>query len=53
MCRCSDNTRQVSSNCQIFPIKSVLNFEINEVKNLLQKSDSIVWPDVLLTVCTL
>jgi hypothetical protein len=33
---------QVSTNCQIFPIKSVLYDKVNKVENLLVKFDSFV-----------
>jgi hypothetical protein len=43
---------QVSTNCQIFPTKSVLIGKVNKVENLLVKFDSFVQTDVLLTAHT-
>jgi hypothetical protein len=40
----------VLTNCQIFPLKSVLYVEINNVENLLVKFDSFVWSNALFTV---
>jgi hypothetical protein len=37
--------RQVSTNCQIYQIKSVLYAEVNEVENLLVTFDSFVWSE--------
>jgi hypothetical protein len=44
---------QVSTKCQIFPIKSVRYNKVNKVENLLENIDSVVYSDVLLTVHTL
>jgi hypothetical protein len=41
---------QVSTNCQIFLIKSVLYAEVNKVENLLDEFNSFVLSEVLLTV---
>jgi hypothetical protein len=42
---------QVSTNCQIFPTKSVLYDEVNKFDNLLVKFGSFVKSDVLLYLC--
>jgi hypothetical protein len=42
--------QQVSTKCQIISIKSGLYDEVNKSENLLEKYDSFVYFDVLLTV---